>query len=63
MKIAKILNYHKDQELLRRIGDAFLPNGKIKFPIDFSDLLSDSEPMDDRTADTVLDVPSLPGAA
>jgi hypothetical protein len=55
MKIEEILNYQQDQELLRRIGDAFLPNGELKFPVDFGGLLPDTEPMDDQTADAVSD--------
>jgi len=55
MKINEILNYHKDQQLFQHIGDAFLPNGELKFPVDFGGLLPDAEPMLDRTADEVPD--------
>jgi hypothetical protein len=53
MKINEILNYHQDQQLFQHIGNAFLQNGELKFPVDFGDLVPDSEPMLDRTADEV----------
>jgi hypothetical protein len=55
MKINEILNYHKDQQLLGRIGDAFLPGGQLKFPIDFGGLVPDSESMLDQAVDEVPD--------
>jgi hypothetical protein len=55
MKIDEILNYRKDQQLFQHIGDAFLPNGELKFPIDFGGLVPDGEPMHDQMADEVPD--------
>jgi hypothetical protein len=42
MKISEILNYDKDPQLLQRIGDAFMPNGELKFPVDFGGLAPDA---------------------
>jgi hypothetical protein len=55
MKIDEILNYNKDQQLLQHIGDAFLPNGELKFPVDLGGLVADSESMLDQTVDEVPD--------
>jgi hypothetical protein len=55
MKIDEILNYNKGQQLLQRIGDAFLPNGQLKFPLDSGRLVPDDGSMHDRTADEVPD--------
>jgi hypothetical protein len=55
MKINEILNYHQDQQLLRHIGDAFMPNGELKFPVDFAGLVPDAGSMHDQTADEVPD--------
>ena len=55
MKINEILNYHKDQQLFQHIGDAFLPNGELKFPVDFGSLAPDADPMLDQTVDEVPD--------
>jgi hypothetical protein len=55
MKINEILNYNKDQQLLQHIGDAFLPNGQLKFPVDVGGLVPDDGSMHDQTSDEVPD--------
>ena len=55
MKIEEILSYDRDQRLMRRIGDAFLQNGQLKLPVDFTSLVSDPESMLDQTVDEVPD--------
>jgi hypothetical protein len=55
MKINEILSYHKDEQLFQHIGDAFLPNGELKFPVDFGGLVRDSESMLDQAVDEVPD--------
>jgi hypothetical protein len=55
MKIDEILTYDRDHHLMRRIGDAFLPNGQLKLPLDFAGLVSDPESMLDQTVDRVPD--------